>query len=76
MVDMAVRDQDRVEPLDLCAKGLLPKIDRRIDQDLFVVMLDEDRDAKALIAGIIGETCLAVASYRRNAGRSACAKKR
>lgn len=44
VIDVTVRDENRVDPLDLRPQRLLPKVDRCIDEDLVVIMLDEYRD--------------------------------
>jgi len=64
--------QHGVKPIDLSSEGLLPKINRSIDKNFLMVVLDQDGDAEAFITRIVGQTGLAVASYRRNAGGGAC----
>ena len=63
MIDMAMRDQNGVEVADLCPQGLLAKIDRCIDQNLFVAMFDQDRNTQALVTRVVGQTCLTITAY-------------
>src|SRR5687768_15486485 len=53
MIDVAVRDQDRVQSLDLRTQRLLSKINRCVDKDLFITVFDKDGDAKAFVTGIL-----------------------
>ena len=53
VVDMAVRDEHGVEPVDLRPQRLLPKVDGRIDKDLIVVVLEQDGDPQTLVARIV-----------------------
>ena len=73
MVDVAMRDQNGVELLDVRPQSLLAKIDRGIDEDLFVAVFDQNRNAQPFVARVVGKAGFAVAGDRRNAGRSACA---
>ena len=72
MIDVAMCYQHGVKPIDLSPESLLPKINRSIDKNFLMVMLDQDGDAEAFVTRIVGQTGLAVASYRRNAGGGAC----
>jgi hypothetical protein len=72
VVNVAMRYQYRVEPPDICAKRLLAEIGRGIDKDGPARMLDEDRDAEALIARIVRKARPAITRDRGNAGRGAC----
>ena len=40
MIDVAMRDQNGVEMADLCPQGLLAKVDRCIDKDLFIAVFN------------------------------------
>jgi hypothetical protein len=53
VINVTVSNQNGVKIFDLCAKSLLAKIDRGINKDLFVLVLDQDRDAKAFVTGIV-----------------------
>ena len=44
VIDVTVGDENRVDPLDLRPQRLLAKIDRCIDEDLVVIVLNEYRD--------------------------------
>ena len=53
---------------------LLAKIDRGIDQDLLVVVLNKNGNAQPLVSRVLGKAGLTVTPDRRNAGRGACAE--
>ena len=74
MIYVAMRYQNRIEMADLRTQGLLAKIYRGIDKDLFIAMLDQNRNPEPLVARIVGKARLTVAPDRGNAGGSACAE--
>jgi len=53
VIDMTMRDKHRVNAVDLRSEGLLPEIGGRVDENLFIVVFDEDRNAEAVIAGVL-----------------------
>jgi len=63
MVDVAMGYQNGVKIADVRSKCLLPEIYRCIDEDLFVVMLDQDRNAKSFVSRIRGKASFAAAAY-------------
>jgi hypothetical protein len=71
VIDVAVRDQNGIKPLDICPQGLLTKIDRCIDEDLFVLVFDQDRNPQPLVARVVGQARLTITPDRRNTGRCA-----
>ena len=72
---MTMRDEDRVEPLDLRPQSLLAEVDGSIDEDLGFVMFEKDRDSETLIARVFGEARFTVTADRRNTRRSTCTEK-
>jgi len=52
VIDMAMGYQDGVKKLDICTECLLAEINGRVDKDFFVIVLDEDGNAKAFVAWI------------------------
>ena len=75
VVNVAVRNQNRVEKFYARAQGLLPEIYRSIDENSFSGVFDEDGNAQAFVLRIVRPASFAIASDRRNAGRCACAEK-
>src|SRR5205085_10329306 len=61
VIGMTVRDEDRIEVFQADFQGLLAKVTGRIDNDRIAVMFDMDRNAKALVAWIVGSARLAIA---------------
>lgn len=69
VIDVAMRDEHRVELADFGPQCLLTEIGRGINEDRLAFVLDEDRDAEPLITRVIGETRLAIAGDRGYACR-------
>ena len=67
MIGVAVGEQDGVELRDADAEGLVAKIGRGVDDDVFVVIAKPDGGAKAIIAGIGGSADVAIAADGGNA---------
>ncbi len=57
-------------------KGLLAKIDRGVDEDLFVAMFDQDRNPKPFVSRVVRQARFTFAPDRGNAGGCACAEER
>ena len=74
MIDMTMRNQNRIQMVDLRPQSLLPKIDRGINEDLLIAMLDQDRNSQAFVTRVLRKTRFAIAPDRGNAGRCACAE--
>jgi len=51
VIGVFMREQDRVEPVDLGAQGLRPEVRRRIDQDIAPTIADENRRPQAIVRG-------------------------
>ncbi len=75
VIDMAMRNKNRIEASDFCAKRLLAKIYRRIDKNYFIAMLDKDRDSESFVTRIVGKTRFAITCDRGNTSRCACSEK-
>ena len=66
VIDVAVRDEDRVDVADIGSKRLLPKIARCIDEDGLPGVLDEYGDSESFILRIVGATGFTITSDRGN----------
>src|ERR1700686_4771168 len=64
MVGVLVREQDRVQAIDLGSQGLRAEVRRGVDQDVPAAVADQDRRPQAVIARIVGAADLAVAADR------------
>lgn len=67
VISVAVGEKDGVELRDADAEGLVAKIGRGVDDDVFVVIAKPDGGAKAIIAGIGGSADVAIAADGGNA---------
>lgn len=72
VIDVTMCDENGINALDLCPECLLSKIRRGVDKEDLVIVFDQDRDAQAFVARILGETRLTIAGDRRNPCRCAC----
>jgi hypothetical protein len=57
-----VRDQHRIEPADTRPKSLLAEIARRIDQNPFSSVFDQDGNPESFILGISRTTGFTITS--------------
>ena len=72
VIDVAVRDQNRIELANISPKRLLAKIAGCIDEDRLARVLDQDRNPKPLVARVVRHARLTIASDRRHAGGGSC----
>jgi hypothetical protein len=71
---MAMREHYGVEMPDAGPQCLLAKVYGRVDQDLRIAMLDQDRDSQPFVTRVAGQASLAIAADGWNACRCACAE--
>jgi hypothetical protein len=74
MINVAVRNQNRIEPTNAVTQSLLPEISRRINQNAFSRVFDQNRNPQTVVARVFRSANLAIAADKRNARRSACAQ--
>jgi hypothetical protein len=54
MVNVAMGDQNRVEMTNICSECLLAKVDRCVDQNTGVLVLDQYRNSKPFVTRVFG----------------------
>ena len=62
VVNVTMRDKNRVEIIYFCAKCLLAKIYRSINENFFALVFDQDRNAQTFIPRIGRKTSFAFAA--------------
>lgn len=68
MVDVAMRNENRIEKVDACPKSLLSKVGRCINKNLAALMFDQNGNAKSFVSRVLRTTRLTVAPDGRYAG--------
>lgn len=75
MIDVAMCYENSVEMTNTGPERLLTEIDRRIDEDLFIAVLDQYRNPQPLVTRVVGQTRLTIARDRGHTSGSSGSEK-